>query len=198
MEYDYLVYALGSMTDRQSIPGVDQYAYSLSASGPFSASDLRERLPEIEARGGQVVVCGAGATGIETAAQVASVYPHIKVSLVTRGAFANSWNSNVTDHIRRRLISLGVEIIEQGKVFFPEQALWLASRIFKRPSHVACTPNGPPRAPMDGPGGPDEGRPRIPGRPSSETPGSIKATSLATAAGPSVVKVLSTMLNSSS
>jgi len=86
--YDYLIYALGSMTDRQNVPGGEQYAYSLSARGPFSASALRERLPEIGARGGQVVVCGGGATGIETAAQVASVYPQIKVSLVTRGSLA--------------------------------------------------------------------------------------------------------------
>ncbi len=114
--YDYLVYALGSMTDRQNAPGVDQYAYSLSASGPFSASALRERLPEIEARGGRVVVCGGGATGIETAAQVASVYPHIKVSLVTRGALAHSWNNSVGEAIRRRLVSLGIKIIEQSQV----------------------------------------------------------------------------------
>ena len=116
LAYDYLVYALGSMTDRQNIPGVEQYAYSLSASGPFSAAALRERLPALGARGGQVVVCGAGATGIETAAQVASVYPQIKVSLVTQGSFARSWNKSVADQIRRRLVSLGVEIIEQSKV----------------------------------------------------------------------------------
>jgi NADH:quinone reductase (non-electrogenic) len=114
--YDYLVYALGSMTDRQNVPGVDQYAYSLSARGPFSAEALRERLPEIGARGGQVVVCGAGATGIETAAQVASIYPRIKVSLVTHGPLARSWNKSVAGVIRRRLVSLGVEIIEQSKV----------------------------------------------------------------------------------
>jgi NADH:quinone reductase (non-electrogenic) len=114
--YDYLVYALGSMTDRQNVPGVDQYAYSLSARGPFSAEALRERLPEIGARGGQVVVCGAGATGIETAAQVASIYPRIKVSLVTHGPLARSWNKSVADVIQRRLVSLGVEIIEQSKV----------------------------------------------------------------------------------
>src|SRR5438477_6601564 len=47
LAYDYLVYALGSMTDRHSVPGVAQYAYSLSASGPVSASALRERLHEI-------------------------------------------------------------------------------------------------------------------------------------------------------
>ena len=116
LEYDYLVYALGSMTDRQNVPGVAQYAYSLSARGPFSAEALRERLPALGARGGQVVICGAGATGIETAAQVASIYPQIKVSLVTRGSFALSWNRGVADQIRRRLVSLGVEIIEQSNI----------------------------------------------------------------------------------
>src|SRR6266487_3367472 len=116
LEYDYLVYALGSMTDRQSVPGVAQYAYSLSARGPLSAAALRETLPTVQARGGQVVVCGGGATGIETAAQVASVYPRIKVSLVTQGSLALSWGKNVADVIRRRLVSLGVEIVEQSTV----------------------------------------------------------------------------------
>src|SRR5438067_7778236 len=116
LAYDYLVYALGSMTDRHSVPGVAEYAYSLSAKGPFSAEALRETLPEIAARGGQVIVCGGGATGIETAAQVASVYQEIKVSLVTRGSFARSWNNSVGDQIRRRLVNLGVEIIEQSNI----------------------------------------------------------------------------------
>jgi NADH dehydrogenase FAD-containing subunit len=116
LAYDYLVYALGSMTDRHSVPGVAEYAYSLSAKGPFSAEALRETLPEIEARGGQVIVCGGGATGIETAAQVASVYPQIKVSLVTQGSLALSWNKSVADAIRRRLVSLRVEIVEHSDV----------------------------------------------------------------------------------
>ena len=116
LAYDYLVYALGSMTDRQSVPGVAQYAYSLSARGPLSAAALRETLPEIGARGGQVVVSGGGATGIETAAQVASVYPRIKVSLVTQGLLALSWGKSVADVIRRRLVSLGVEIVDQSTV----------------------------------------------------------------------------------
>src|SRR5438270_9206264 len=116
LAYDYLVYALGSMTDRHSVPGVAQYAYSLSAKGSFSASALRETLPEIGARGGQVVVSGGGATGIETAAQVASVYPQIKVSLVTQGSLALSWGKSVADAIRRRLVSLGIEIVDQSNV----------------------------------------------------------------------------------
>jgi NADH:quinone reductase (non-electrogenic) len=116
LTYDYLVYALGSLTDRHGVPGVADYAYSLSASGPFSAAALRETLPAIAERGGQVVVCGGGATGIETAAQVASVYPQIKVSLVTRGPLALSWDASVAEAIRRRLVSLGIEIVEQSQV----------------------------------------------------------------------------------
>src|SRR5713101_3887223 len=112
LEYDYLVYALGSMTDRQSVPGVAQYAYSLSARGPLSAAALRETLPAVQARGGQVVVCGGGATGIETAAQVASVYPRIKV----------------------RLVSLGVEIVDQSTV----RAVRAQSVVLDQERELAC------------------------------------------------------------
>jgi NADH dehydrogenase len=134
LAYDYLVYALGSMTDRQSVPGVAQYAYSLSARGPFSASALRETLPELGARGGQVVVCGGGATGIETAAQVASVYPQIKVSLVTQESLALSWGKSVADVIRRRLVSLGVEIVEQSTV----RAVRAQSVVLDQGRELAC------------------------------------------------------------
>src|SRR3989440_5613712 len=134
LAYDYLVYALGSMTDRHSVPGVAEYAYSLSAKGPFSAAALRETLPEIGARGGQVVVCGGGATGIETAAQVASVYPQIKVSLVTHGSLALSWDKSVADAIRRRLVSLRVEIVEQSDV----RAVRAHSVVLDQGRELAC------------------------------------------------------------
>jgi NADH dehydrogenase FAD-containing subunit len=116
LAYDYLVYALGSLTDRHSVPEVAEYAYSFSAKGPFSAAALRETLPAIGARAGQVVVCGGGATGIETATQVASIYPQIKVSLVTHGALALSLGKSVAEAIQHRLVRLGVEIVDQSKV----------------------------------------------------------------------------------
>ena len=47
---------------------------------------------------------------------MASVYPRIKVSLVTQGSLALSWGKNVADVIRRRLVSLGVEIVDQSTV----------------------------------------------------------------------------------
>ncbi len=105
--YDYLVYALGSETDRKTVPGVAEYAYTLAARGSLSAAALRDTLPSIEARGGQIVVAGGGATGIETAAEVASAYPHIKVYLVTREPLALFLNKSVGGSIRRRLLRLG-------------------------------------------------------------------------------------------
>jgi NADH dehydrogenase FAD-containing subunit len=116
MEYDYLVYALGSMTDRQSVPGVAEHAYTLAPSGPLSAAALRETLPTVEAKHGQVVICGGGPTGIETAAEVAKAYPHIKVRLVTQGAFSLFLGKAIATSIRRSLTRLGVEITDQASV----------------------------------------------------------------------------------
>ncbi len=116
LEYDYLVYALGSVTDRQSVPGVAQYAYTLEPSGPLSAAALRETLPSVDAQHGHVVICGGGPTGIETAAEMATAYPDIKVHLVTRGPFSLFLGKTVASSIRRSLTRLGVEIIDQTTV----------------------------------------------------------------------------------
>jgi NADH dehydrogenase FAD-containing subunit len=113
LRYDYLVYALGSETDRKTVPGVAEYAYTLAARGPLSAAALRDTLQSINARGGQIVVADGGATGIETAAEVASAYPHIKVRLITREPLALFLNKSVASSIRRSLQRLGVEIIDQ-------------------------------------------------------------------------------------
>jgi NADH dehydrogenase FAD-containing subunit len=134
LEYDYLVYALGSETDRKTVPGVMQYAYTLTARGPLSAAALRETLPSIEARGGQIVVSGGGATGIETAAQVASTYPHIKVRLVTRESLALFLGKSVASSIRRSLQRLGVEIIDQTAV----TAVRAQSVVTDQGSELAC------------------------------------------------------------
>src|SRR5215472_18284976 len=72
LAYDYLVYALGSLADRHTIPGVAEYAYTLTARGPLSTSELRTILPSVAAQGGRVVICGGGPTGIETVAEFAS------------------------------------------------------------------------------------------------------------------------------
>src|SRR5260370_36240893 len=54
-EYDYLVYALGRVTDRRTVPGVAQYAYTLAALGPLSPPPFRQPLPSIPPRHAHLV-----------------------------------------------------------------------------------------------------------------------------------------------
>lgn len=116
LRYDYLVYALGSQTERHSVPGVDQYAYTLAPRGPLSAAALRETLPEVAAASGRVVVCGGGATGIETAAEFATTYPGLQVRLVTDGALGMAWNKGIARYMRRSLERAGVAITDHTAV----------------------------------------------------------------------------------
>src|SRR5205807_4935553 len=86
--YDKLLYAAGSGTDVERVAGVRAHAYVLAPSGPNSAPVLRAALPGVDAAHGSLLVCGAGATGIEAAAELAESFPHLHVMLVTRGEFA--------------------------------------------------------------------------------------------------------------
>jgi NADH:quinone reductase (non-electrogenic) len=134
LKYDYLVYALGSITDRQSVPGVSEYAYTLAVKGPLSAAALRETLPSVQARHGRIVVCGGGATGIETAAEVAKAYPNIKVHLVTQGSFGQFLGKAVAASIRRSLTRMGVEISDHTTV----AAVRAHSIVIDRGSEIPC------------------------------------------------------------
>src|SRR5262249_5377916 len=99
----HLGYALGSPTDPEGVPGVADYAYTLAPHGPLSAAALREILPAVAARGGQVVVCGGGPTGIETAAEFARTYRCLKVRLVSQGPFGLFLGEHVARYMRRSL-----------------------------------------------------------------------------------------------
>ncbi|HEV2580914.1 MAG TPA: FAD-dependent oxidoreductase [Ktedonobacteraceae bacterium] len=66
--------------------------------------------------------------------EAASVYPQIKVSLVTRGPLAHAWDKGVADAIRRRLVGLGVEIVEQSKV----RAVHANSVVLDQRRELAC------------------------------------------------------------
>jgi deazaflavin-dependent oxidoreductase (nitroreductase family) len=113
LAYDYLVYALGSLTDRQRVPGVAEHAYTLVPRGPLSAAALRERLPELATRHGRVLVAGGGATGIETAAEFATAYPCLHVRLVTDGTLGQAWGKGVAAYVRRSLTRSGVTIDDE-------------------------------------------------------------------------------------
>ncbi len=119
VSYDYLLYALGSKADTDPVPGVRDYAYTLAATGPLSAEKLRERLLALNSTGGNMVVCGGGATGIEAAAEFAGTFPNIQVHLVTRGTVGAMWKAGgetVTEYIRHTLEEWGVTIHDRANV----------------------------------------------------------------------------------
>lgn len=113
IRYDRLIYAIGSRTDLDSVPGVRQYAFTLSPDGARSAIELREQLAALNGSGRWLVVCGGGATGIEAAAEFASAYPGLKVTLVTRGGFGDLWATEIPEaqaYMRESLDKLGVAV----------------------------------------------------------------------------------------
>jgi len=116
IRYDYLLCALGSVIDRDSVPGVRDHAYTLTPSGPLSAVALREALPALNEIGGRLVVCGGGATGIEAAAEFAESYPNLRVQLVTRGEFGMFLNEPVAAYMRLALTRLGAMIQDHTTV----------------------------------------------------------------------------------
>ena len=114
--YDYLVYSLGSRADRTAVPGVAEYAYTLDASGPLSAGPLHRRLGELAPAGGQVAVVGSGPTGIEAAAEIADLYPTLKVTIVTQGEFGAFKNERVQRYMRGAMERLHIELVEGAGV----------------------------------------------------------------------------------
>src|SRR5262249_48934128 len=116
MAYLYLVYALGSLPDRQSVPGVADHSYTLAPSGPPPTTALREILPAVAGRNGQDIVCGSGPTGIETAAEFARTYQRLRVRLVSQGPFGLFLGPHVARDMRRSLEGLGVEVIDHTTV----------------------------------------------------------------------------------
>lgn len=112
LRYDQLIYALGSHFDRSRIPGA-QHALTLDAG---DALKLRERLPQVVASSGCVLVIGGGLTGIETATEIAESHPQLHVALVTRGAFGAAMSPAGAAHLRKIFQHLGITVIEQASI----------------------------------------------------------------------------------
>src|SRR5258708_32884426 len=58
----------------------------------------------------------------------------MKVSLVTHGPLGLSWDKSVAEAIRRRLVSLGVQIVEHSKV----SAVHAHSVVLEQDRELAC------------------------------------------------------------
>ena len=116
LPYDYLIYALGSVVDRDSVPGVRNYAYTLDPRGPLSTEPLCQKLEQMVDTASRVVVVGGGPTGIEGAAEIKGLYPHLQVTLVTGGEFGIFKGERVARHLRQAFQQQEIEVVEQANV----------------------------------------------------------------------------------
>lgn len=109
IDYDVLVYALGSRTGFHGVEGAER-AVTME-----HAADLRNRIAQA-ARPGTVAVVGGGATGIELAAELAESHPDWRVRIVTSGEVGGWFSARGRAAIRRRFEQLGIETHERTAV----------------------------------------------------------------------------------
>ncbi|MQM24820.1 NAD(P)/FAD-dependent oxidoreductase [Glycomyces albidus] len=113
LEYDTLVYALGSGWNDQGVPGTAEHAYEI-ASRP-GALRLRERLARLDA-GQTVTVIGGGLTGIEAVTELAESRPDLDVALVARGGLGDWVSPKGRAHLQEVFRRLGITVHEHTEV----------------------------------------------------------------------------------
>jgi NADH:ubiquinone reductase (H+-translocating) len=111
LDYDYLIYAVGSTgVVPSSVPGAAEFAYPIAE---FEhAERLHDALDELHPDA-PVVVIGAGLTGIETASELAGQH---RVTLVCGGALGPSLSPPGRRSVAKWLRRLGVDVLETAVV----------------------------------------------------------------------------------
>ncbi|MFG1668915.1 NAD(P)/FAD-dependent oxidoreductase [Streptomyces sp. Y7] len=113
LEYDTLVYALGSGWNDHGVPGTAEHAHEIA--GRPGALRLRERLAALGA-GQPVVVVGGGLTGVEAATEIAEARPDLDVALAVRGGLGDWLSPKGRRHLRKVVDGLGITVHEDTAV----------------------------------------------------------------------------------
>lgn len=114
--YDTLIYAPGSYTDRQTVPGADRYATCLDTTE--GAAALYAKLTALAETGGTLLIAGGGLTAIEAACEFGERLTGLRIVLAPGRHFAPGEHPGDLsraghDHVEATLTRLGVEI-EKG------------------------------------------------------------------------------------
>lgn len=107
MDYDYLIYAVGSGSAESTVPGASEFAYPIGSleEAQRLAAALRAASPQA-----QVCVVGAGPTGIEAAAELAE--QGWAVTLVGGRVFGPYLSGPGRRSVAKALRRLGVTIVD--------------------------------------------------------------------------------------
>lgn len=111
LDYDYIIYAVGSTGSTPSVPGASEFAYSI-AEFEF-AQRLRARLDEVPPDAA-ITVVGGGLTGIETAAELAE--RGRTVTLICGSTLAPTFGAPGRRSIATWLSRHGVTVLEDDEV----------------------------------------------------------------------------------
>jgi NADH dehydrogenase len=107
LDYDYLIYAVGSTGATPSTAGAAEFAHSIS--DLESAQRLRYTLADLPLRA-PITVVGGGLTGIETASELAE--RGRPVSLVCGGTLGTTLSKRGRRSVAKQLRQLGVNVLE--------------------------------------------------------------------------------------
>ncbi|WP_228567087.1 NAD(P)/FAD-dependent oxidoreductase [Nocardia sp. SYP-A9097] len=110
--YDYLVYAVGSRTRSDAIPGVAEHAVTV---GSWDAACVAHQRLQALSPTAIVTVIGGGLTGIETAAELAELGT-VAVRLVTSGELGTTLSARARAQLRSHFSAAGVHVIEHSSV----------------------------------------------------------------------------------
>ena len=120
--YDYLVMATGLKRHWPAVPKSGSYEEYLKDGKGF-ISKIVGGDPQNPQQGRRIVVIGAGAVGIEFAAEIKTNYPGIQVTLIhSRDQVLSSepLPSEVKDKVREILVEEGVEVITGNRASITE------------------------------------------------------------------------------
>jgi NADH dehydrogenase FAD-containing subunit len=113
LEYDTLLYSLGSTAASHDVPGVDEHAFHVA--GQPAALRLRQRLDGL-GENGTVLVVGGNLTAIEAATEIAESWPGLRVTLATTGELGGWLGQKARRHLLRAFDRLGIEIHEHTTI----------------------------------------------------------------------------------
>lgn len=113
LDYDTLLYSLGSTSADQGVPGVAEHAFHVA--GQQAAVRLRGRLDGL-AENGTVLVVGGNLTAIEVATEIAEYRPGLRVTLATTDELGGWLGAKARRHLLRAFDRFGIEVHEHTTI----------------------------------------------------------------------------------
>ena len=148
LEYDTLLYALGSTAADHGVAGVDEHAFHVAARP--AALRLRARLDEL-GEDGRVLVVGGNLTAIEAATEIAESHPGLRVSLATSGELGGWLGAKARRHLARAFDRFGITVHEHTPSSASRRRRRLPSTAPFSPPTRPCGPRVSPSTPSPPP-----------------------------------------------